>query len=299
MTRIAQRKALYEDALRAGRLGVVVNLGLGVAKLAGGLAGFSVALIADSINSLGDVVASLVVIYGLRVSQRPADDEHPYGHTKAETVAATNVALLIILSAFAVAWKAGTGLGVAGPPPAAWTLWIAGGTVVIKEGLYRYKRRVAARTGSNAVLASAWDHRGDAFASLAVIVGIAAVRYGGPGFAWGDKAAALLVAVAVVWTGVQLFRQGASALLDRQADAPLLAAVEAAARGVFGVRDVETLRLRASGIEHFADIHIEVDPALTVAAGHLIGHEVKDAILVRFPHVRDVLVHVEPAGRRD
>ena len=162
MTTIPLPALLYRQAIRASALGLAVNLALGAIKLFAGFAGHSFALLTDAVNSLGDSLTSVVVLIGLHIAQRPADAEHPYGHTRAEAIAASNVALLIILSALVLGWEAlHRFTGVHDVPPV-WTLWIAGSNVLIKEALYRYKRRVAARTGSMALVANAWDHRSDA-----------------------------------------------------------------------------------------------------------------------------------------
>lgn len=283
--------------MAAAGLGIAVNLALGGAKLAGGVFGDSFALIADSVNSLGDTVASGVVLAALAYAQRPPDDQHPYGHTRAEAVAGASVALLIVLSALWIGFEALRQLPVVHGLPAPWTLWLAAANVAIKEALFRFKRAVGRSSGSQALLANAWDHRSDAFASAAVLAGLAAVRFGGQRWMWADGAAALLVAAAVAWGGALLFRTSASDLLDRQAEPELVREVAAEAVRVEGVVAVETLRLRKSGLEYFADVHLEVDPDLTVTRGHEIGHLAKDRLLERFERLRDVLVHVEPARR--
>lgn len=289
------RRTLYRLPMVAAAVGVFINLALGAAKLAGGVLGDSFALIADAVNSFGDVVASAVVLAALIYAQRPADAQHPYGHTRAEAVAGAGVAILIVLSAAWIAWEAARRLPDVHGPPARWTLWLAGANVVVKEALFRYKRRVGRRSGSQALIANAWDHRSDALASAAVLAGLVAVIVGGRAWMWADEAAALLVAVAIAWSGVALFRTSASDLLDRQAEPELLRAVAAEAQRVEGVVAVESLRLRKSGLEYFADLHLEVDPDLTVTRGHAIGHRTKDRLLERFERLRDVLVHVEPA----
>ena len=157
----------YAEVTRAAVLGLVMNLFLGVVKLIGGIVGNSFALIADAVNSIGDVVTTVVVLFALRVAQRPADAEHPYGHTRAEGIAASNVALLVIVSAIIVGWEAIQRINVQHDIPPIWTLWIAGANILIKEGLYQYKVRVGRRTGSAAIIANAWDHRSDALCALA------------------------------------------------------------------------------------------------------------------------------------
>lgn len=285
---------LYRDATRAAFVGLSVNLALGLVKLVGGVVGRSFALISDAVNSLGDVFASLVVLFGLRVAQRPADAEHPYGHTKAEAIAGSNVALLIVISALIVGWEAVQRINVPHDIPPIWTLWIAGTNVFIKECLYRYKVRVAKRTGSSSILANAWDHRSDALCSFAVLIGLGIVRWGGPGWIGADEIAALVVVAAIVWSGLQLFKKSSSELMDLQADNELVQQIKTTAENVPDVKAVEKLWVRKSGLEYFADIHIEVDQLLTVAEGHRIGHRVKDRLTAEFPSLRDVLVHLEP-----
>lgn len=285
---------LYAQVRNAALVGLGANLGLGVIKLVAGIVGQSFALIADAVNSLGDVVASCVVLFALWVAQHPPDDEHPYGHSRAEGIAATNVALLLILSALYVGWEAFQRLALQHAIPPTWTLAIAGGNVLLKEGLYQYNVRVGRRTGSAAMIANAWDHRSDAFCSLAVLIGLALIRFGGDRFMWADEAASLVVVAAIIWTGVRLFKASASELMDLQADPEFVEAIRAVSLKIEGVRDVETLWVRKSGLEFFADIHIEVDPQMSVAEGHRIGHHVKDELLAEFTKLRDVLVHLEP-----
>jgi cation diffusion facilitator family transporter len=207
--------------------------------------------------------------------------------------------LLVIISALLFGWEAIQRITVPHEIPPVWTLWIAGANIFIKEGLYQYKMRVGRRTGSSAIIANAWDHRSDALCALAVLIGLATIRVGGPRFIWADEAASLVVVAAIVWSGIQLFRSSASELLDVQADAEYVDRVRNAALAVAGVEDVETLWVRKSGLEFFADIHIEVGQDLSVAEGHRIGHLVKDRLRGEFSNLRDVLVHVEPFPHRD
>jgi cation diffusion facilitator family transporter len=278
-------------------LGLAVNFSLGAAKLFAGLVGNSFALLSDAVNSLGDSLTSIVVLYALRVAQRPADAEHPYGHTRAEAIAASNVALVIILSGLVVGWESLQRLGTIHPAPPVWTLWIAAANAVIKEGLYRYKVRVGRRIGSVAIIANAWDHRSDALCSLAVLAGLSLVRWGGPALADADEAAALFVVVAILTAGIRLFCSASSELMDPQADPEFVAQIRGVATAVPGVYAVEKLWVRKTGLEYLADIHIEVDGQMAVEEGHRIGHDVKDRLLDGFPALRDVLVHLEPAQR--
>ena len=295
MSTEASSKPLYRAATSASLLGLAVNLSLGVVKLAGGIVGNSFALLSDAINSLGDSLSSIVVLYALGVAQQPADREHPYGHTRAEAIAGSNVAMLIIISALFVAWNALGRFSSQHAPPPVWTLWIAGANVVIKETLYRYKVRVGKRIKSTAIIANAWDHRSDALCSLAVLIGLAIVRFGGSELMWVDKATALVVVAFIVVSAARLLRYSASELMDVQADDAFVREIRQAAARVDGVCDVEKLWVRKSGLEYLVDIHIEVDGQMSVADGHGIGHRVKDRLVGDFPAVRDVLVHLEPS----
>jgi cation diffusion facilitator family transporter len=286
---------LYREAVQATWLGLVVNLLLGCAKLVGGLVGQSYALISDAVNSLGDVFTSVAVLLAFRVAQKPADAEHPYGHTRAEAIAGSNVAVLVIVSALLVGW--GAVRGIPNHPhevPPFWTLLIAGSNVVIKEALYQYKIRLGRRAGSLAIIANAWDHRADAFSALAVLVGLLLVRLGGPQFVAIDQVAALVVVAVIITSAAILLWSSSQELMDAQADKPFVDQIRGAAATVEGVKRIDKLWVRKSGMEYLVDIHIQVCADQTVDKGHRISHLVKDELLNRFTNLRDVLVHLEP-----
>ncbi len=285
---------VYREVQRAAGLGLSLNLLLGLVKLVSGIVGQSFALVADAINSLGDVVSTLIVLFALRVAQRPADPEHPYGHSRAEGIAASNVAVLIVVSALMLAVEAFSRMTLKHELPPTWTLWIAAANILVKEWLYRHNRAVGERTGSAAMIANAWDHRSDALCGIAVLIGLVVVRLGGPAWIWADEVASLIVAVAIGFSGMQLFISSAENLMDTQAHSEMIEQMTAQALQVDGVRNVETLWVRKSGLEYFADIHIEVDANLSIEVGHEIGHRVKAKLVEEFVALRDVLVHLEP-----
>lgn len=291
------RVALYRQARKAAGWGIAMSLGLGLAKLLGGVFGHSLALVSDAVHSLVDAAISAALLGALLVAQRPADYEHPYGHARFEAVAGSGVAVLLILLALGIGHEAIGTLDRVGPIPSTYTLFIAMGGAIFQEALYRYDRRVARETGSAALLATAWDYRLDALGGVAVVGGVSLARWGGPSWAWADHAAALVVATTVLWVGGTLLWGNIQDLMDRQADPALLDAVRLEALGVEGVRGVETLRVRKVGLEYLVDIHVEVDPDRTVRDGHAIAHAVKDRVIGQFVPIRDVLVHVEPADR--
>lgn len=290
----ASAAPLYRQVRQAAYIGLAINLSLGIIKLIGGLLGNSFALLTDAVNSLGDSLTTVAVLYALRVAQRPGDSEHPYGHTRAEGIVASNVAVVIFCAAVLMGVEAINHLFDKHDVPATWTLLIAGSNVIIKEVLYRYCVIVGRRTGSSAIIANAWDHRADALCSLAVLIGLSVVRWGGDPFLWADEVAALVVVAAIMASAIELFRRSASELMDQQAEPELVDQIRAATLKIPGVRGVEKLWVRKSGLEYLADLHLQVDAAATVAVGHELGHRVKDQLLADFPQLRHVLIHLEP-----
>jgi cation diffusion facilitator family transporter len=285
---------LYTSARRVTAVGLVANAALGLIKLAAGIVGHSFALLSDGVHSICDSFSSVIVLASLYVAQRPADRQHPYGHTRAEAVGSLSLAWIIAFTAVLIGREAIARLLEPHHTPEAWTLWVAIANTIVKEALYRVNLHVGQRVGSQAVVTNAWDHRIDAFCSLAVVAGVGAVRWGGERFAWADGAAALVVVAIILWSAYELLLTSASELLDQQADEDVVDDIRAAARQVPGVRGVEKLLVRRSGMELFADMHVEVDPNLSVERGHTIGHDVKAHLLDEFTALRDVLVHLEP-----
>ena len=288
---------LYRDSRRAAAWGILLSLSLGLVKFVGGYFGDSLALVSDAVHSLVDAAIAGALMGALLLAERPADPEHPYGHGRFELVAGSGVALLLLVLASGIAWEAIATIRERRELPQTFTLVIAACGALFQEGLYRYTSRIARRSGSAALAATAWDYRLDALGALAVVVGVSLSRWGGPSWQWADHVAALGIAAAVLWIGGRLLGENIHDLMDRQAPADVLAAVRSAASAVSGVLNVETLRARKSGLDYLVDIHIEVAPDLTVEVGHDIAHAVKDHIRDRVPAIRDVLVHVEPHNR--
>jgi cation diffusion facilitator family transporter len=282
----------YRASRTAAFWGLGVSLGLGAVKLLGGLLGHSLALLSDGVHSLFDAAISAALLVALIVTQRPADREHPYGHGRVEAVAGAGVALILLALAAAIAYESLSTLADRHTPPAGFTLVIAGGGACLQELLYRYVSRVAHRTGSTALLATAWDYRLDALGGIGVLIGVAMVRWAG--LPRADHVAAILIAGTVFWIGGGLLWENIQALIDRQADPEILQRVKTEARAVPGVLGVEKLRVRRMGIELIVEIHIEVDGNQTVRGGHTVAHAVKDHLMLQIPAISDVVVHVEP-----
>ncbi len=291
---IAVRQRVYVEASRAAVWGLGVNFALVVAKLLGGILTGSSALIADAVNSIGDVASALAVRGALSVAQRAEDEDHPYGHTKAESIAGLCVALLVAFSAGILALETIKRFQGDLRVPGMLAGVIASFCAVVKEIIYRYTCRVAKHINSSALLAVAWDHRSDALASGVVAVSLLAAPYVGSMGPYIDPIAALGVCCLLVITGLRMFMSTAGELMDQQADDEMVASVRRDAESVAGVVEVEKLRVRKSGLEYFIEIHVQVSGTITVDEGHRIGHNVKDRLLTSMPRVRDVHVHIEP-----
>ncbi len=279
----------------AARSNVIFNLVLMVAKLVVGIVGQSQALIADGLHSGADVLSSIAVVIGLAVAGRPPDSGHHYGHAKAEAISQKVVAVFLLLAGLEVANSAIQGLTHPGARPSWLTFWVAVAAMVPKVFMAASQRRLAKRTGSHGILASAVDNQMDAVSSFVAALGIAATHVG---FRSGDSLAALIVAVLVMWAGVEVFRTAASDLMDPAADAETEAGIRRIAAGCSGVRRIAALRTRMSGTEVRVDLEIEVDRQLSLVAAHEIAHAVEDAVM-DLDRVRGVTVHVNPAQEDD
>ncbi|MGV3483116.1 MAG: cation diffusion facilitator family transporter, partial [Planctomycetaceae bacterium] len=276
---IPTRQHVYDDAGRAAVWGLGVNLLLVVIKVTGGVLTGSAALLADAVNSVGDVGSALAVRGALHIAQRDEDEDHPYGHSKAESIAGLSVALIIAFSAALLAIETIQGLGETPQPVSLLAGAIAGVCAFIKETAYRYTRRVADRLGATSLRAAALDHRSDAISSAVVAVALLSSKFFGGAAVYVDPIAAIFVCIYLIYVGLKMFASIAAELMDQQADEATTARVGEVATQIDAVENVEKLRVRKSGLEFFAEIHIEVDGHLTVSEGHRIGHDVKDLLL--------------------
>ncbi|MBN8644651.1 MAG: cation transporter [Planctomycetes bacterium] len=283
-------------ARRAALLGVVVNIALAGVKLLAGLLGHSQALIADAVESLVDIMGGIIIWGGLRVGAVPADENHPYGHARAESFAALAVSGAIVLAGVGVGIKAVESFGAPARVPEAWTLLVLAAVVGTKEALFRYVRSVARKHRSGALLVDAWHHRSDAVTSVAAFIGIALALLAGPAFARADTWAALFAAAIIVWNGVSLGTGPFNDLMDRSPSGTAAASREAAL-AVPGVRGIEKVYTRRSGSLLFVDMHVEVDPAMSVRDAHVVSGKVKAKVRDAVPGVANVLVHIEPDPR--
>ncbi len=286
-----------ESGARLAVLGIFVNAMLACVKIAAGIIGHCYALIADGIESTLDIFGSLVIWYGLKVAAEPPDDDHPYGHGKAEALASIVVALTVIAAALGLAIQSVREIVTPHHAPAPFTLIVLVVVVFVKETLFRKVIQASTEIGSTAVKTDAWHHRSDAITSVAAFVGISIALIGGPGWEPADDWAALLACGLIAHNGWRLLIPALHETMDTAAPEEIRNEVVRFAVAVTGVAGIEKCRVRKAGVEYYVDIHVGVDADLSVREGHRIAHAVKDAIREAQPTIADVLVHIEPIER--
>ena len=294
--RVADR---FQRGVRAVLVGIVVNTVLGCAKFAAGIFGHSHALIADATESFADIFNSLIIWRGIAVAAEPPDEDHPYGHSKAEPLAAAFGAFMLLVAAVWIIAKAIMNIhdwanGYHRDQPQRFTLVALAIVVLVKEGMFRFISGVGADTDNAAVTTDAWHHRADAITSIGAAIGISIALIGGPKYVWADDAAAIFAALIVGWSGWLMLRPALSELMDKAPEPKIVDQIRQLASGVEGVANVEKCFVRKAGHLFFVEMHVEVDPQMTVLRSHDIAHNVKDKIRGTMPSVSDVLVHIEP-----
>jgi cation diffusion facilitator family transporter len=285
--------------IRSTQLGLLINATLAGVKLVAGLVGNSYALVADAVESTADVLASIIVWSGLAIAAQPADEDHPYGHGKAESLAAAAVALMLLGAAVGIAFEAIQEIRAPHGPPATWTLAVLVTVVLVKTLLSRQVHSVGTAIGSVAVKADAWHHLSDAVTSAAAFIGISVALWGtrvrgSPEWAAADDWAALAASLVIAYNGIALLRPAVQDLMDRMPGADIVAPIRRAAESVPGVLAVEKLHVRRTGVAYQATIHVQAEPSMPLDEAHALGHRVTDAIRAAVAQVDAVVVHMEP-----
>jgi cation diffusion facilitator family transporter len=284
-----------QTGARLALIGLVVNIVFAILKIAGGVFGNAYALIADGMESVLDVAGSLVIWGGLRFAARPPDATHPYGHGKAEPLTAIFVACVVLLAAVGIAIESARTMFLPHDKPAAITLVILLGVVVVKESLFRYVLRFGRAVESMAIEADAWRHRADVLSSIAAFIGISIALIGGEKWRSADNWAAIFVCFVIGSIGVRLLRPAVYEILDTAPRGEIVDRVRESAASVKGVAQIDKSFVRKMGLSFYVDLHVEVDGDISVREGHHIAHAVKRAIQESDPRIADVLIHIEPA----
>jgi len=292
-----------DDASKKGIIssfrGIFVNLVLALIKFITGIRGSSFALVADSLESVTDIFKSTIVIIGLKVAVKPRDEDHPYGHGKAEPIAAVVVSLGILLAAFYIAYKSIIEVKNPHTTPAWYTLLILALVVITKEILFRYVFKVGEDIDSQAVKTDAWHHRSDAITSGAAFIGITISLIGGKGFESADDWAAFFSSFIIAFNGIRLFIPAIGEIMDIKPHTDIEKEIKNIAIKVGGVKGVESCYVRKMGFDYYVDMHILVDGKISVIEGHKIAHNVKEVVMKEDKRVADVMIHIEPEESKD
>jgi cation diffusion facilitator family transporter len=281
-------------AIKTVIFSLIGNVFLAILKFLAGVFGNSYALIADAIESAVDVFASILVLVGMNYSSRPADDNHPYGHGKAEPLITFMVVGFLILSAAIIAWQAVQNIQTPHELPKIWTLPVLGGIILWKEVSYQVVSRRSKKLNSSALKAEAWHHRSDAITSIAAFVGISVALFGGEGFEMADDYAALVACVFILYNCYRIFRPALGEIMDENNHDELTEEIRKVSITVDGIRGTEKCFIRKAGMKYHVDLHANVDGNLSVTEGHHIAHQLIDTLKKEIPQVGHVLIHIEP-----
>jgi cation diffusion facilitator family transporter len=275
-------------------ISIISNAGLAIAKGFTGFFGHSDALIADAIESTADVFASVLVLLGLNYSTKPADENHPYGHGKAEALTTFAVVGFLLISATIIAIESIRHLSEPQEKPDFFTLYVLAAIILIKEISFQYVRKKGIETNSSSLKADAWHHRSDAISSVIAFVGISLTFLVGKGFEKADDWAALLASGFIVYNAFKIFRPALGEIMDEHLHHDLIDDIRRYSTEVSGVIDTEKCLVRKAGMVYIVDLHIEVEGSLSVFDGHEIAHRLKDHLMKKLPGIADVHIHVEP-----
>jgi len=276
-------------------IGIIANALLAATKGIAGYLGNSYALIADAIESTTDIMSSLIVWGGLKISSRPPDADHPYGHGKAEPIAASIVGLALIAAAIGIAVESIREIITPHHSPAPFTLAVLVVVVATKEALFRFVFKVGKSVNSTAVKSDAWHHRSDAITSSAAFIGISIALIGGGGYESADDWAALFASVIILFNAYRILRPAVNEVMDAAPPATMERAVRKVAQDVEGVVALEKCFIRKMGFSYYIDLHVTVDGKISVRKGHDIARRVKEALRQSNPAVAEVLIHIEPS----
>ncbi len=287
----------YKIAVKVSITTILANIILAIFKLIAGILGNSSAILADGVHTLSDVLTTIIVLIGLKISSKEADDEHPYGHEKYESVFAKLLSIMLILTGVFIGYEAIKVL-ISGEfsKPGKIALVAAFASIIVKEVMYRYTIKAAKKIKSTSMEADAWHHRSDAFSSIGTFLGILGARIGIPAL---DPITGIVVSFFVIKVGIDLYMKSVSELVDESASQEILEKIKKKTNSVEGVRGIKTLKTRISGNVIYVDLEILVDGHISVKEGHDISKIVHDKILNGIEDVKYSMVHIEPYEKSD
>lgn len=283
-----------QKAIKATYFSIIGNACLAIIKGLGGFFGNSYALIADAIESTADILASFLVLFGLKYTNRPADKNHPYGHGRAEPLITFIIVGFLITSATVIAYESFHNIFTPHALPKFWTLFILAPIIIWKEISFQLVMKTAKVTNSSSLKADAWHHRSDAITSITAFIGISIALYFGPGYESADDWAALFASAFILYNCYHIFRPALGEIMDEHLYDDLIDEIRTVSKTVHGVINTEKCFIRKSGMKYHVDLHAIVDGNINVREGHDIAHLLKDTLREKIPNLGHVLIHVEP-----
>jgi cation diffusion facilitator family transporter len=293
-TNIRKNNFSIKTGLKTTLIGIIASAFLAAIKIFTGIVGNSYALIADGIESLTDIFTSSIVLTGLYFAAKPADEDHPYGHGKAEPFAGIAVSFGIFIAAMVIVVQSIYEIITPHHAPEPFTLIVLIIVIIVKEALFRLVIKVGTSVNSIAVKSDAWHHRSDAITSAAAFIGISIALIGGEGYESSDDFAALFASVIIIINAYRIFKPALYELLDTAPPVQIVQKVRVVAGKVENVLGIDKCFVRKMGFDYFVDIHVLVDANLPVFKGHEIAHKVKEELMKEYSNISDVLVHIEP-----
>jgi cation diffusion facilitator family transporter len=283
-----------QTAINTTYFSIAGNIGLAITKGIAGVLGNSYALIADAIESTTDIFASLLVLFGIKYANRPADENHPYGHGRIEPIITFIVVGFLIASAALIAYQSVVHILTPHESPKSWTLIVLVIIILWKEASFRLVIRRSNETNSSSLKADAWHHRSDAITSVAAFVGISIALYFGEGYETADDWAALLASGLIIYNSYKIFRPALGEIMDEHFHDELIQEIRMVAFQVEGVLDTEKCFIRKTGMRYHVELHALVDAKISVREGHTIAHQLKDALQATLPQLGHIHIHIEP-----
>ena len=282
------------SAIKTTYLSILSSALLALLKAFVGVLGNSYAMIADAIESVTDIFASIIVLIGLKVAAKPADEGHPYGHGKAEALATFVVGAIMIVSATLIGSQSIENINTPHDLPKSFTLYVLGGIILFKEASFQYVIRKSKESGSTSLRADAWHHRSDAITSLAAFIGISIALLMGKGYETADDWAALLASGVIFYNSYLILKPAFGEIMDEHHYDDMIQLIRTKSKEVNGVIDTEKCHVRKAGMQYYVDLHVLVKASISVREGHDIAHRLKDHLMKALPEIADVLIHVEP-----
>jgi cation diffusion facilitator family transporter len=299
---MGEQKDRFKEAEFAAMVGVVGNVILALIKGIVGITSNSRALVADAVHSASDIAGSFAVYIGLRAAKQPPDEDHPYGHGKAESIAAIIVSVLLFLVGIEIGKSSVESFYQDIQAPKMAAIYAVAFSIIVKEWMFRYKYKLGKRINSDAIIVNAYEHRSDVFSSIAALIGISGAIIGGKlGLEWMvylDPIAGLVVSLMIIRIAWKLGAESIHNTLDHVLHEEDTLELRQIVSRVDGVKKVDALFAREHGHYVIVDLKISVDPYITVEEGHRIGKHVKEQLL-EHSQVKDVLIHVNPYNEED